>query len=60
MASDDINFESYEQIYKRDAIYYNIVFILFKKKTKNSISWTDLVQIVLLMSSFSLLKLNDQ
>jgi hypothetical protein len=60
MASNDINFESYEQIYKRDAIYYNIVFILLKKKTKNSISWTDLVQIVLLTSSFSLLKLNDQ
>lgn len=60
MARNDINFESYEQIYKRDAIYYNIVFILLKKKTKNSISWTDLVQIVLLMSSFSLLKLNDQ
>jgi len=47
MTSNDINFESYEQIYKRDAIYDNIVFILFKKKTKNSISWTDLVQIVL-------------
>jgi hypothetical protein len=32
MASNDINFESYEQIYKRDAIYYNIVFIKENQK----------------------------